>query len=864
MADVNIMVAKKCPRRAALSGGGNVGKVGVLRSIAKRIAIEMAKQVPSFTVTKEQLRKWVTEAFSEHPDIMLSFERKAELDRMVDNLYAYSLFERRHATRTVVATEFANPVTFAGKKHSVSAHVLIDRGDCFECIRYAYKLNEYSPDDSRSRKEERNVSNSPELLFLQRTGEVEAQKLGFDISKKPVLGAIFYLRLKKHSKDKDTFEFEEKQGLNIASRYFSTADERRLESMFGSVEADSKVGCNDPAYCRTCVFNELCHIEFVKRKLEVLPPEPPVPINDIYMTDTQRNFVNFRSGECRVNAVAGSGKTTIIMLRTLGLLEEGVDPSHILMLTFTDKAAAEMRKRLEAYAIGDAIREEELDVSRVQIMTFNAWGQSVLEQHYKSLGFAKSPTVVDDIEKKDIIIEVLKKHPSLPGVDYANPFMSSFAHDGAVIEIFKLLDSMKASHVSSTKDVEELVGVHHPFASRADELLEVYQQYNEALMLRGKIDYEDQLRLLLDLDKLGVFRAMPYEHIVVDEFQDSNPNQIEIILKVASQAPNYKSLAVVGDIMQSIYGFRNATPENLADFGKYFPHMVDISMTDNFRSFTPIIQAANNIIEHSMSDIKTTINAHKEGHGLDPVICRVRSTDEELRLYTAQIKKLLKEGTEPADIAILCRTRGELANLRDALAEEGIPVIVRVPEIVGDNAYVKAIVGLAKFLQKGDSNGLALYAASLGIDPFDMPAVKKLGEEMSLKMSSFESEKAKREYFWSLTEDAHEDFIAAQFLDALKARRLLSLKGILGYCVKYDTYGTKEMVSTAHEKSNSVTLITIHSAKGLEWPVVLLSLKKFLNGAEEQRLLYVAVTRAKEKLLITHTDKQSFLVDLLK
>lgn len=281
------------------------------------------------------------------------------------------------------------------------------------------------------------------------------------------------------------------------------------------------------------------------------------------------------------------------------------------------------------------------------------------------------------------------------------------------------------------------MGVHHPFASRADELLEVYRQYNEALMLRGKIDYEDQLRLLLDLDKLGVFKAMPYEHIIVDEFQDSNPNQIEIILKVASQAPNYKSLAVVGDIMQSIYGFRNATPENLADFGKYFPNMVDISMTDNFRSFTPIIKAANNIIEHSMSDIKTTINAHKEGHGLDPVICRVHSTDEELRLYIAQIKKLLKEGTEPADIAILCRTRGELANLRDALTEEGIPVIVRVPEIVGDNAYVKAIVGLAKFLQNGDSNGLALYAASLGIDPFDMPAVKKLGEEsLSKKVSS--------------------------------------------------------------------------------------------------------------------------------
>lgn len=875
MAD--IMVASKCPRRAALSRDAGIHKVAVLRSVAKEVVLAVIAN--DFIADKANITKLIKEGIKTRKHNMLDFEVKAEVDRMAQCIDAYATFERTHGKHKVVATEFEWGIPFGtdatGKPREKHCHVnlLIDRGDALESVRYVYKENPYYARGTvrRTRSEEdRFVENSAELLLLQRAGEAEAKKRGYDITKTPVFGSIYYLRLKKKFAGvvTEVIPFEGTDGANIASYFFTKGESDDIISKYQTVHADINHPCCDSAYCKTCMYDELCHMEFSKRSLTVLPDEVPVPINDIHMTDAQRNFVEFREGECRVNAVAGSGKTTIIVLRTIGLLEEGVDPRHILMMTFTDKAAAEMKDRLKAYASGSMLKGEALDVDSVQVATFNSWGQSVLDNYFGELGFTKKPELIDDVVKKDIIIGILKDHQTLP-LDYNNPFMASFTHQGAVIKMLELIDAMKAAHVKTETEVLEIVGgPSSTMGPRAAELLEIYERYNAKLVAENLLDYEDQLRLLLDLDKLGIFAKMPYAHVIVDEFQDSNPNQIDIIRRMVAQLPNYKSMAVVGDVMQSIYSFRNATPENLAEFGKYFPDMVDISMQDNFRSFTPIVKMANNLIEKE-SDIKATIVAHKLGHGLDPVLREINEKDQEITLFVNQTKKLIRDGTDPANIAVLCRTRGELVNMRDAMAAAGIPVIMRVPEIVGDAPYVKAIIALAKFLLTGDKISLSLYAKSLGLNPFDTAMIDKLGTEITDKMNAAVSEKSKRTLFDNLVEDACEDFMAATFMEGVKNKRFRSLNRMLTYIVKYQQYGTKEMHSTALEKSNSVTLITVHSAKGLEWPVVLLSTKGFRTkfgamASEERRLLYVAVTRAKEKLLVTYTKKQESLVSLLR
>ena len=880
MAD--IMVALKCPRRAAMSMGGGVHKTAVLRSVAKEVAMSIAKE--DFATTKAQIKKRVKEGLAARGHNMLPFEAASEQERMVTSLDAMAIFERTQHHK-VVAMDFEERLPFGthadGKPRTKHCHVdvLIERCGALESIRYVYKLDPYYKPGYYTRakgKDELRPDSSAELLLLQMAGEAQAKRLGYDIDKTPVFGSIHFLRLRSKMTGGVTKQmgFEETEGDNIAAYHFGPTQRDAIIDRCQHVYADTAKVCCDPSYCRTCACDELCHLEFVKRSLVVLPEEPPIPINDVHMTEAQRNFVEFRRGECRVDAVAGSGKTTIIVLRTLGLLEEGVKPEQILMITFTDKAAAEMRQRLTAYASGAALADEGLDVSKVEVSTFNAWGQHILDQYYGQLGFSAKPELIDDVTKKDVIISILRRHTDLP-LDYNNPFMSTYSHTGAVIQTMAVIDAMKSAHVSTVPEAEAAIRMTDvTLASRAPEFLDIYREYNDELVRKNLLDYEDQLRLLLDLDRLGLFAKMPYAHIVIDEFQDSNPNQMDIIRRMVAQLPNYQSVAVVGDVMQSIYSFRYATPENLEKFNEFFPAMVDISMTDNFRSYTPIVKLANHLIQKasSASEVKATIVAHKLGHALDPVLMKVEDADRETALFIAQTKKLIRDGVEPSDIAVLCRTRGELVRLRDAMAEAGIPVIMRVPEIVGDAPYVRAVIALAKFLEHDDRISLALYAKSLGLDPFDAAQLDKLGTEITDRMNALTKEKAKVDLFFELLKDAEQDFMAAQFLEEVRARHFRTLKRTLGYIVKYERYGTRELHSTAHERSNSVTLITIHSAKGLEWPIVLLSTKGFRTKVgitqaeteEEQRLLYVAITRAKEKLLVTYTPKQQRLMELLQ
>ena len=194
---------------------------------------------------------------------------------------------------------------------------------------------------------------------------------------------------------------------------------------------------------------------------------------------------------------------------------------------------------------------EDLNVSDVQIETFNSWGQHILDKYYATLGFSDKPTLIDDVTKKNIIIELLEKHKKLP-LDYRNPFMSTRMAEGAVVRMVKFLDAMKAAHVETETHVKQaLVAKYRELDSYEAELLTIYQEYNAQLLGLNLIDYEDQLRLLLKLKDFGIFERLPYEHIVVDEFQDSNPNQIAIIVELKRRNPNIKSLVVVGDELQA-------------------------------------------------------------------------------------------------------------------------------------------------------------------------------------------------------------------------------------------------------------------------------------------------------------------------
>ena len=195
----------------------------------------------------------------------------------------------------------------------------------------------------------------------------------------------------------------------------------------------------------------------------------------------------------------------------------------------------------------------------------------------------------------------------------------------------------------------------------------------------------------------------------------------------------------------------------------------------------------------------------------------------------------------------------------------GVPTILKVPEIVAEAPYVKAIIGLASFIHDPkDLVSLAVYAKSLGQDPFDKELLKKSGEAIMEAFGKCQSEIDKLDTFLDFLKDASEDYVAGTFLEKLKTYNFHSFKQYIDYCVKYKLYGVRDTQSTSREETDCVTLITAHSSKGLEWDNVLLSLKTFPIDEETKRLFYVGVTRAKERLLVTYTPKQAILADIIK
>lgn len=333
---------------------------------------------------------------------------------------------------------------------------------------------------------------------------------------------------------------------------------------------------------------------------------------------------------------------------------------------------------------------------------------------------------------------------------------------------------------------------------------------------------------------------------------------------MAKTSKTLKSLVVVGDELQSIYGFRDATPDNLVNFNQYFPGMIDIMLEDNFRSQSPIINMANKVIQKE-ARIAKVIHAHRKEAGVDPALMQIENPSVEYDLYARQAKKLIHNGVQPRDIAILCRTRSELIRAQKALEDVGVPTILRVPEVVGDAPYVKAVIALAAFLDDHSKIiDFALYWKSLGHDPFDSVLVKKEAEALAQRYDALTSEKDRLIMFTALVQDAVDDYLGAAFVESILSKGFHTMHQVFDFCVKYRLYDIRETRSTAREDANAVTLITVHSAKGLEWPVVLLSLKKFqIKGEEDRRLLYVAITRAKEKLLVTYNKRVATLIHLL-
>ncbi len=698
-----------------------------------------------------------------------------------------------------------------------------------------------------------------------------------------VKGSYYFLKKTTDSatKPRDN-DFFSGQGGNIVSledKYIfgekvdKTPDDLLFEKFMEQCEEGTECTEKD---CATCIGKANC--KYTKAPVK-LAKKTNKKGKKITPSDKQLEVINATEGIFKVNATAGSGKTECMTERTKRLIAAGCNSKSILHISFTDSAVVEMKER-----ISGKCKAEKLNVkpSDIECYTFNAFANKAIGEFFAELGFTKAPAILN-ADRNLQTIENIVNEDIIPGVDYGS---LTFDQAGGCIPTVVLIAS-KAFDVIKTHRIDvdsadaeqELVEAMREagyYRSMTDasitQLLKNYKKYNKQLIEDNQVTYADQEPLMFKVLEMHpeYFDNLGYQHIVVDEFQDSNEIQVETIKKLIS-CPSFKSLMVVGDDSQAIYAFRETTPEYIINFEKYIGQPVtNLFLTDNRRS-TPEIIALNNAINNlNQNKIDKDMVAVRES-GQKPVVRGFYSKKEEYEYIAEGIISKVKAGVEPNDIAFIAYTKSELQEMGTLLTKAGIPWVMKNPMNLMENSRVLAALSIADaFYQPEASVFYFNYLAALyDGEIFNLLTVDEINEKIADMKAQFESidllemdeQRAIFHRYLEAIRNTVEDELYEYFLSLVYDNP--DLQSELEYTRTFKKYGSK-MAKKMDQSYEGVVLTTAHSSKGLEWPVVYVSVSKFDNERmhktwkrieaekeERRRLLFVAGTRARDELYIT-------------
>ena len=433
--------------------------------------------------------------------------------------------------------------------------------------------------------------------------------------------------------------------------------------------------------------------------------------SEISLNDAQQLAVSIDTGPALVVAGAGTGKTRVIIERIRRLIDDGVDPSSILALTFTEKAAGEMLDRLSAVSLGFS--------SQLEVATFNGFGNELLKQYGPEWGLADIKLLGETGQ-----LVFLREHFDELGLDYFAPVSNP---DGQLKELSGYISKLKQQLVEPEKYQEFVDKL--PSSDEAEklekskhhELANLYKVYLSLCRQFGFIDYDDQLYLaiLLLVARPNVLAKMQakYRYILVDEFQDTNAMQSALIDLLARKSQN---IMVVGDDDQSIYGWRGATLANILEFTRRYPGTKEVTLIENYRSTQPILDCAYNLIQHNNPDRLEVINnlnkrlqAQTDGGDL-PIVKHFHNMDAELNWIAEDISSRLKSGQPGNSIAILARRTNSLVKVHQILELNNIPhVVAGQTNDIYQQTAVKQLIEVLKAVAD-PLDDLALFHSLIG------------------------------------------------------------------------------------------------------------------------------------------------------
>ncbi|MCC6563735.1 UvrD-helicase domain-containing protein [Candidatus Uhrbacteria bacterium] len=617
----------------------------------------------------------------------------------------------------------------------------------------------------------------------------------------------------------------------------------------------------------------------------VLPPDSSGPAKRIdypnALNQEQLAVVLEGDGPCLVLAGAGSGKTRTLTYRVAHLIERGADPSSILLLTFTNKAAREMVERVES-VLGPGAKG-------IWGGTFHSIGARLLRHFADELGYTSSFSILDQEDSRDLIKAVMKDLQ-------IDPKARRFPTASVVGDIISYARNTQTSIATSLE-------VKHPnFQPFENDIEEIARQYHTRKKAANAMDFDDlltNLAMLLDDPHLGKRISERFRFVLVDEYQDTNAVQARIVKGFASVHGN---VIAVGDDAQSIYAFRGADVKNILSFPEQFPGAKVFKLLTNYRSTPEILDLANASLSHNEHQYKKELVGLRESGG-KPKLIACASASQEARYVAEQILVLRNEGVALANIAVLFRSSAHSQQLEFELIKRDVPYDYRGGQKFFERAHIKDVVSFLRIYENskdevawlrvlGLQTGIgATTAADLanqtkGAERIEdiienagsvhVPNRARAGWEDFVKVmrTLIEQGRLPAPLIRAIAASNYQDYLEREYPNwreriedleqlALFAEGYDQLATFLNDLSLYDNVAVGRQESGRGDEERMV-LSTIHQAKGLEWDSVFLihladtafpnrrALSEEGGTEEERRLFYVAVTRARRQLFLAY------------
>ena len=796
--------------------------------------------------------------------MLLPEQRKAKAERLCKLFLRAANSEKRQAT-------------FVGPKHIVEGEYQVTvfpdaaffEQDSVEVV--LYRLGKPTV-TQKGRKQDASVNNCLELYFLLRYARtlVPAGKIW------KVKASYYFMRKTTDTADTlSDMDFFSGNGGNVVTLeevWSDTMGDTPNDEMFRDqletyTEGSDMCGEDN---CRYCKMYTQCFWQKLPEKYEEKTLSGKQ--GKIVPSDAQQRVIDFREGYCKVNAGAGTGKTECMTERGARMFEAGTDPHKMLFITFTEAGATEMKERLAKKA---SARGLNIGTDDIQAMTFNSFDFQIVKENYAELGFTAMPNVIDRVRNYVTITRLLEEK-EIPGLDYLNYTMDH----GALACVSKVIEVIKAENLdpddpASVNNLQHAI-IDSGYISSLDtnqlrDILALCKRYNEELKKDNLVQFADQEPLankFLDAHPDYLEERYGFEHIVVDEFQDSNDGQLDKIKRLCA-CPSFKSLMVVGDDAQSIYSFRNTSPDNIIHFfTKMGVSGTELFLTENRRSCEEVVELSNAVNDLNTEKVDKTMVSTR-GNGGSTRVKGFFKKQDEYAWIADQIGELIDSGVQPEEIAFIAFTKNEISEMSAALSKNRIPWVMKNPLRLMENSRVKAALSLAMAFYEPDATKcyfdylVAQHDGDLIAD-MDDDAVTEAVEQLKDSFESMEDLPfdVQRVIFHQMLDDIKgDDEIYAHFLDLVYANE--DLQSELEYIRDFKRYGEKEE-KRMEQKYEGVTLVTAHSSKGLEWKYVVNSVSKYASEylhnnsrnskkrlEETRRLLFVSMTRARDSLTVT-------------